>query len=323
MFTIQGAVTLVTASIAASLFGGNPSTWSLFLLLGGALVLLFGNYAALDRLIKWVVVLLTISTMIATFFAALRYQGPLLTVVPPRWDWPTFSFLIAFMGWMPSAIDISVWSSLWSLEQSKSQNQPLVLKDALLDFRVGYLGTAFIAFFFMALGALVLFPQQQVFASSGPGFAKQFIDMYTSLLGDWSFPLIATAALTTMASTTVTCLDAFPRVLTALSEFLPSWDKHPSNSLRYRLSLAMIALGSWLTIQWFGRHMVRLVDIATTLSFLTAPLLAWMNYRLVTAPWFPEEARPGPRLQALSLVGLVFLSLFALAFLIWRFFATP
>ena len=61
--------------------------------------------------------------------------------------------------------------------------------------------------------------------------------------------------------------------------------------------------------------MGRLVAVATTLSFVTAPLYAFLNYRLVTGDQMPEEARPKKGLLALSILGLLFLSSFAIGFL--------
>lgn len=56
------------------------------------------------------------------------------------------------------------------------------------------------------------------------------------------------------------------------------------------------------------------IDIATTLSFLTAPL-AVLNYRAMYRENVPEELRPKGWLRALSLFGIAALSLFALVYL--------
>lgn len=56
------------------------------------------------------------------------------------------------------------------------------------------------------------------------------------------------------------------------------------------------------------------IDIATTLSFLTAPL-AVLNHRAMYRENVPEELRPKGWLRALSLFGIAALSLFALVYL--------
>ena len=70
----------------------------------------------------------------------------------------------------------------------------------------------------------------------------------------------------------------------------------------------------------FSGQIKQLVDLATTLSFLVAPLVAFWNLRLVTRPDFPKDARPGRGLQAWAWAGLVFLTAFTLWFL-WIQFA--
>ena len=45
------------------------------------------------------------------------------------------------------------------------------------------------------------------FSEKGVEFAGQLINLFTSSIGDWSFYIIAVAALATMFSTTITCLD--------------------------------------------------------------------------------------------------------------------
>ncbi|NNE56195.1 MAG: hypothetical protein HKN32_09250 [Flavobacteriales bacterium] len=60
----------------------------------------------------------------------------------------------------------------------------------------------------------------------------------------------------------------------------------------------------------------RLVDLATSISFVIAPLIALVNYRLVSRPQFPSSSRPGKLMKALSYLGIIFLSLFAILFLL-------
>ena len=83
--------------------------------------------------------------------------------------------------------------------------------------------------------------------------------------------------------------------------------------------MVFVLSGSLVIIGLFMSGMTLLVDIATTLSFLTAPILAYINYRAVTGSWMPDGTRPGPRLIILNWLSLIFLSGFALFFLIWRF----
>ena len=159
------------------------------------------------------------------------------------------------------------------------------------------------------------------FASSGGTFAQQLVSLYTSTLGQWTYWIIIICAFTTMFSTTLTVTDAYPRVsrqmLSVISKDIPS-----DSSRLYKILIVIISLLSLSVLYLAGSNFTFMVDLATTLSFLTAPALAFINYRLVMSGHFPEEHRPPFWLRLLSWGGILFLTGFALLFLYWRFFVT-
>ena len=71
MFTIQAAVTLVTSALIKSIFNlnWNLQIISLIVIVICAIIIIIGKYATLDRLMKFIIILLSISTFIATIFA--------------------------------------------------------------------------------------------------------------------------------------------------------------------------------------------------------------------------------------------------------------
>jgi Mn2+/Fe2+ NRAMP family transporter len=71
-------------------------------------------------------------------------------------------------------------------------------------------------------------------------------------------------------------------------------------------------------LYFLGDQFTLMVDLATTLSFLTAPVLAYINYKLVTADHMPDHCVPRPWMIWLSRGGLVFLTGFALLYLYWQ-----
>ena len=56
----------------------------------------------------------------------------------------------------------------------------------------------------------------------------------------------------------------------------------------------------------------QLLAFAAVVSFLTSPVLAVINYVVMSGKNVPEKDRPGPILKALSFVGILFFSLMAL-----------
>ena len=130
-----------------------------FALLAVVLLMLFaGHYALLDKTMKLIIILLSIATITA-FIISLNHGTQISKgfIDPDLWDATGIAFLIALMGWMPSAIDISVWHSLWTIERKKETGHSPSLKEALFDFNLGYFGTALLALGFLTLGAMVMY----------------------------------------------------------------------------------------------------------------------------------------------------------------------
>ncbi len=160
------------------------------------------------------------------------------------------------------------------------------------------------------------------FADSAAGFSAQLVDLYARNLGEWSRPLIAVAALSTMFSTTLAVADAYPRVLAAILDAARDGmgaAARPAGAgrRRYLAALLIVSGGALLILHQAGAAFTRLIDFATTLSFLSAPLLAWITLRAVTGPHMPPAARPGTGLLWLARLSLAFGIAFSITWLLW------
>jgi Mn2+/Fe2+ NRAMP family transporter len=309
MFTIQTAVTIVTAGIAASLYGsGSIVWWTIVITVLCSCILLLGRYKVLDNLMKIIVMGLTLSTIFAVVIAFPTTASEVtLTQVLPT-DVLSIAFLIAFMGWMPAPLDISIWHSVWTVEKVKL-DPSISAKNSRFDFKIGYITTTVLALGFLALGALVMYESGATFSSKGGEFANQLIAMYTNSLGDGFKIIIGIAALTTMFSTTLTTLDGSPRVMKICTQLLA-----PNHWLRrYYFWVLLLAVGTLIIFLFFSSEMGVLIHIATILSFLTAPFYAILNYWLLTSKHTPSKARPSLPMRMLSIFGVLVL----LSFSIW------
>ncbi len=245
VFAVQAVVTLITAGLFAYVFKINLPLWAIsaVILAICSIILLIGKFEFLNKTMKSVIFLLTIATIVTLIAAFTKSQNafePLTTFSFFKQE--DLFFLIALVGWMPAPIDISLWQSEWSLAQAKSKGS-LSLKDALFDFRVGYWGTTFLAAAFVGLGALLIFGSGSELPASGVAFSADLIGMYTQTIGSWSFVFIAVAALATMFSTTLTVLDAFPRMLQKATKLsFPKWEI--TEKQNYILWLTIIVLGA-------------------------------------------------------------------------------
>ena len=309
IFTIQTAVTIVTASLATTILGDSQNLviLSTLIILLCFLILLFGNYKFLDNLIKIIILALTASTLIALVVALIKNSKSFnfSQVLPYK---TSIIFLAALIGWMPAPLDISVWQSLWIIEKRKSNT--ISFDEGIFDFNVGYFGTFILGICFLSLGALVMFGSSVGFSDVGSIFAGQFIELYTSTLGESVYPIIVIAAFTTMFSTTLTTLDASPRSMYKSSQLL-----FPKiNLLDYKFWLIVLSIGTICIFSFLLDEMGTLVQIATVLSFITAPFYAYLNLKLVTSNLMPSKHKPSKTLINFSYVGLAFLTLFALVF---------
>jgi len=313
MFTIQTAVTIVTAGLASQIFGVSDDLvyWSVAITLICTVILWIGKYATLDRIVKWVILTLTITTIIAVGLASIKNTTPLslVQIFPAETN---LLFLIAFMGWMPAPMDISIWHSLWTIEKNKELSSKVTMKESLFDFNVGYWVTLILGACFMGLGVFVMFGTGTEFSSQGGVFASQLINLYTSTLGTGVYFLIAIAALTTMFSTTITTLDASPRAMNKTIELLYPKRKRSD----YKLWLLILAGGTISIFIFLLSEMGLLIRIATVLSFITAPFYAFLNFKLVRSDQMPKKDTPGKGLQILSVLGLLFLTSFAVGYLL-------
>ncbi|MFU8833033.1 MAG: NRAMP family divalent metal transporter [Wenzhouxiangella sp.] len=328
MFIIQASVTLVTAGLAGLVFGLDVSITLLsFGVLASCIaVLAIGRYRGLDLLMKIIMSALAVSTLAAV---ALAFgAGPDWQAMHPVAGWNEvwtaagFAFVLALLGWMPIPLDVAAWHSLWTLERAEQTGKMPSVAHAVLDFRVGYIGATVLAVLFVLLGALVMYSSGDGFPTSAVAFSASLVDLYAASMGEWARPLIAVAALTTMFSTTLAVTDAYPRVIRALIEISGAADEQDNaenlHRGRYVTALLLVTIGALIIIHYFGSRFTALIDFATTLSFLAAPVLAWLNIRLLTSEHTPGEHQPGRGLLALAWTGFGFLVLFCLIWIGWR-----
>lgn len=317
-------VTFVTAAIAHYLLPSlSLVIWAAIILALSALCLLWGGFRGLDRSMRGLMLVLSLGTVAALLLALLSPVPPTASTLHSAspWSAAALPFLIALMGWMPGPIEVSAWQSLWVKAQERCSGRRTTLTEALWDFNFGYILSAALALIFVLLGALMLYRTGVEPESSPAGFVAQLIGIYGTTLGRWSEPLIAAAALATMLSTTISVTDGYPRSLACGVALLS-----PRARLHQRTLFALLVIGtalvSLLIISVFASNLKGMVDFAASVSFVAAPVFALLNVLLLRAQFVPDAARPGPVLNALSILGLLFLSGFALLFLTFRFVAS-
>ena len=268
------------------------------------LVLLGGQYRSLDAISKWIMMSLSLATVVAVIIAWQTHVPPPADFEPPSpWQLASLAFLVAMMGWMPVPIELSAINSLWL--RSKQKLTALTLRDGLFDFNLGYWSTAVLALLFLALGALVQFGAPQPIAMAGTRFAEQFVSMYAATIGEWSQYLVGAIAFLCMFGTTLAVLDGYARTLRESHRILAK----RKTSLRWWVIGQSIA--GMLVILYFQSALGPMLSFAMTLAFVTTPFFAWLNYMLV------RRQNLSKALHAWAWLGLLYLAGFTLVYLYW------
>ena len=306
------AVGILCAAIVASAFpnalGLSITQWSLILIVLIWAMLLFGGYKFLDGLAKWIMSALTLATVLAVIVAIIEhpeYGADFIEKTP--WQMTALPFIVSLMGWMPAPIEISAINSLWTAEKGKTVD--ISIKDGLFDFNVGFIGTAILAVFFVALGALIQYPTGQEVQAAGAAYIQQFVGMYASVLGDWSRFLITFIAFLCIFGTVITVIDGYSRVNAESLRLLFKKKEISQKELNIWMTATSIIGG--IIIYFFQGSVAPMLRFAMIASFLTTPFFALLNYLLVTG----ENKNLAKWLKALSILGLIFLFGFAFFFI--------
>ena len=319
MFVVTAAVTFVTSGLLANLIPIQASTdlWTAIILLVCVVILALSRYRFLDQLLKVVGVVLLLSTLTAFFSVLLHGRvEPIQEFIPPRVLDPTgIIFLIALMGWMPTAVDISTWISLWAEAKIKESGFHPTLRESSIDFNFGYWASAFLAICFLTLGSYIIYGTGIELSNSSPKFAEQLINMFTTAIGKWSYYVIALAALCTMFSTSITVVDGYARAVTRTISLLFNF-REQGNRLPFISITIVLGIGTYLVVSQYLNNLKQLVDLATIVSFVIAPLAGYLNYYVIFSQEVKPEYRPPHWLKNLALMGLVFLTIFTFIF-IW------
>ena len=321
MFFVCAAVGKVTTGFMQNLFqlqkiGFQNLTSTILIFSICGLLLIVGKFKVLDQIIKIIGIILLISTIIA--FILCLYNGPINKEITIINYFPvnkqSLLFLIPLMGWMPTAIDLSSWNSLWTLEKIKNTNYHPTLKETLFEFNFGYFISAFLSICFMTMGAFLIYGTNITMPSASHLFANQVVNLYTIVFGDWSYIIIASSTFSIMFGTCIAVFDGYSRALKKSVELLKP--KYSDYKNLYNLNVIILILGSFAIICQFENtnNFGILVNFATALSFIVAPVVAIFNYAIIKKH-LDKKYQPPKWLNHLSILGIFYLIIFTLFYL--------
>lgn len=319
---IIAATAITTAGIALAVTGieMNAKLLAVIFLFLSSLVIFFGGMRVLDALAKVFVFIITIATFVAAALAIPNIDWSVSQFALPQIDFQTFAFIIALTGLMPSGMDLSILHSLWSVEKARTTKVAPNVKEVMLDFNIGYIGTVILALCFLIMGAGVLNSQGILPANGAVPFAAQVIELYTTNLGAWSGTIVGIAAFGVMFTTLITILDGMPRIHTAAIISLKSASGRVEASISKTPILffitALLAVGAALILLFMMKSFKEFIDFVTITAFIIGPIIALFNHIAVNSKDVPPDARPNSFLNAWSLLGILALFGFSIAYLI-------
>lgn len=330
MFTVTAAVAGVCGGLLGSIL--NLPHLSINYLAGGVMFVTFlllvgGHFRLLDRFIKILTAVLFVAVIIA-FIAALLNGSPAREadfVDASFFERSTLLLLVGIIGWMPNGLEASIYNSIWISEKTKESGHKASLREALYDFNLGYIITALLALLFIAIGALTVYGTNQDLEGSPVDFTNKLISIFTTNLGDWSFYIIAITAFSAIYGTLISAWDVFARTwiyglkMLRFGDVRETSEQDSFENKYYTLILGLIGLFGFVLINWFGQSLMFLLKLATIISFCVAPILAILNLRSVFQDALPTEFQSPRWLLILAYLGLIFVSILTLGFIILQF----
>jgi Mn2+/Fe2+ NRAMP family transporter len=162
---------------------------------------------------------------------------------------------------------------------------------------------------FLTIGAFTVFGSGQLLDGNSVEFSNKLLAVFTSNLGSWSYWILAIAAFGTIYGTLIVSMDAFARsfVLGMSTLFDAKSDNMKENSATryYTIILIIITVSGFLLSTRFPGGMIRILEIATICIFLMAPIIAFLNVKLIRNPAIPATHRPGKMMFILAVTGLL------------------
>jgi len=316
MFIATGAVALVAAGLFISVFDlpyTGPQV-AIVLMVVSAAILLNGQYERAERLVKTLVLAFSVLAILCTLFALPMLgsdgRGVMAELTPDR---SLALFAIAMAGWMPMPSNGAILYSKWVCEKRRAVGDAFGYKDALNDLKICYGLTLVLALCFVVMGTAVLYETGRAVPNSAAGFGSELFGIFTAVIGDWVFPIIAVAGIAVIWSTQFALMDACPRVTGRLFCILAN--KNDEKSF-YRKLLIIQVIGVTIMLLFLMGGFTKFLYFATSMGFLASPAIAYYNYRAITSDTIPDKFRPSRGMIVWSWTGIFSLTAFAIAFLL-------
>lgn len=315
---VLAAIAITTAGLVLTVFDLNmsPVTMAGLLMAGTALVLTLGHYQWLERIGKALVFVLVIMIVVAAGASVPKIDWGLGNFAFESLDIPLLMFVVAMAGWMPTPVDASILTSVWTSAKMKESGMRISPAGVRFDFNVGYLTAMVLGIGFLMLGVAVMH-EAGIRPKDSPGaFAAQVIALFTETIGGWSFYLIGATTIAAMFSTLLAAMDGYPRQFTYAFARLRG---APAPGWFVAMLVWIVGIGAFTLMATLLTSFTKFIDVTTTLGFVMAPIYAFLNHRAMVGAEVAPEYQPSAGLRIWSLAALIALTVASVVYLYVRF----
>ncbi|MCH9648714.1 MAG: divalent metal cation transporter [Deltaproteobacteria bacterium] len=306
---LAALIGLTASFLVASVGRLSLGAWGLLLAIGLLAALRWGRYNSLRAVNLVLMGILGLGTLVA--FAAA--PPPLATapqLLTPSIPSGSLILIAAILGYMPTSVAVSIWQSLWALEQGRFragaklslEERKKRLSQGLLDLRLGYLLSALLAVAFVCLGATLLHPRGLV--PEGPEVALTLSSLYTLVLGPWMKPVFLAIAFCALLTTCYTSMDGFPRTFVATLRALSGKPGGSQGTGRTYWIFLLAATAGGMALLALVPDPPTVVKGVGAFGLLLSPFYFGLNLWAVTRLVEDPELRPSRFLIFLSFCGI-------------------
>jgi len=301
--------------------------YALALALISAYIILYGNYAAVEAVTKVLAGILIFSSIAVYIYqpAPISKMAHFFIFDMPNGSW---LIVAGFFGLLPTGIDVSIQASEWGKAKKKGmalvrrtleKNGKIPLFDPFsstkadlamniqalpkktqeychrwfrignLDFAVGHWVSAAVAFVYLALAAIWMYPSEV----KGKAVMGEIAKIFTESVGAWMMAVFLLGAFAATFSSAFNYIDGWPRVIAACCRNIfkctadlsgvDRADLTPEKKAKwyseyniYRITMAWTIVTSCAIIVGLPKP-VWLVLVASALAYFIAPVIFFLN----------------------------------------------
>ncbi|WP_219633095.1 Nramp family divalent metal transporter [Haloechinothrix aidingensis] len=296
---------------AAMLYAAFPimplSAWGTAILVICIVILWAGKYTALEKVVKAAIIIFAVAVLVAFALrmpSPTEYIGNLLPALAPAGAILLFG---AMFGYFPTTVEVSPMQSNWAVDKKAGMTRvrhlerqgynveiaPNYLRNNFKlfkrDMNISYVVALLTGIAFLIVGAVVLHPIGLV--PEGQEMGATIAQMYTDTFGLWIFPIIIAGGVAALFSTVFTYFDGQARVFEECCvRIRKAWDTPKIRKLIYR-GFQLLWLAGGTAIIYGLPEPIFVVQVASVLALLFAPIIFWLNIKAIKDNFTTPEER--------------------------------